>query len=139
MTKEEEITKNMSLIEYYKEQLNQLDMQIQYLQAAMLEYHKAKMTVEQLHNKEQTKDILIPIGGGTYLNGSVTNSSKVLVNIGAGIVTEKTIDDAINKIDTHIKQVQENQDKILQMAQEIQTEIAQLSEKTQTLMEENKA
>ena len=136
MTKEEEITRNLSLIEYYKEQLNSVDIQTQYMQAALTDYHKARLTIEQLHNADENSDILIPVGGGAFINGSIKNVSNVLVDIGAGLVAEKTIDDALKKIDERIKSLQENQEKLLSMAQKLQEDGTELSKKTQKLMEE---
>ena len=138
MTIEEEINKNLSLIEYYKDQLNSLELQSQYLQAALTDYHKGKITIEQLEKIDDPSEILIPIGGGMFLNGSVINSSKVLVDIGAGLVTEKSIEDAIKKIDEHITTVQENQEKLFTLAQRLQNEATELSQKTQQLMQQSK-
>lgn len=138
MTKEEEIAKNLSVIEYYKEQLNSLDMQAQLVQAALAEYHKAKMTVEQLSNADEKSDILIPVGGGTFLNGHIGDVSKILVDIGAGLVVEKPVDDAIKKIDERIQKLQENQEKLVAMAQQLQNEATEVSQKTQKLMQETK-
>lgn len=136
MTQEEELTRNLSLIEYYREQLNSIDMQTQITQAALADLHKAKLTVEQLNKADKNSEILIPVGGGAFIHGSVTDVSKVLIDIGAGLVTEKTVDDAIQKIDESIKKLQENQERLLSMAQKIQTEATELSQKTQKLMEE---
>jgi prefoldin alpha subunit len=138
MTKEEEITRNLSLIEYYKEQLDSIDMQSQLMQAALRDYYKGKMTIEQLRKADENSEILIPVGGGAFINGSITNVSKVLVDIGAGLVTEKTVDGAVKKIDERIKNLQENQEKLLSMAQKLQTEATELSQKTQKLMEETR-
>ena len=135
MAKEEEITRNLTMIEYYKEQLTSIDMQAQYLQVAITDFHKAKITVEQLHNAADKSEILIPIGGGTFLNGILTDHSKVLVDIGAGLVTEKTVDDAIKKIEERLKDLQENQEKLMSMAQKLQNEATALSQKTQQMME----
>lgn len=135
MTKEDEITRNLTMIEYYKEQLNSIDMQIQYMQAAIADFYKAKMTVEQLPNASDKSDILIPIGGGTFVNGILVDHSKVLVDIGAGLVTEKSIDDAIKKIDERIKTLQENQERIMAMGQKLQNEATELSQKTQQMMD----
>ena len=138
MAKEEEITKNLTMIEYYKEQLNSIDMQAQYLQAAIADFYKAKLTVEQLHKTSDQSEILIPIGGGTFLNGTLTDHSKVLVDIGAGLVTEKTVDDAVKKIEERIKDLEENQEKLMSMVQKMQNEATELSQKTQTMMEDTK-
>ena len=138
MTKENEIATNLSMIEYYKEQMAYIDMQIQYLQAAVADYHKAKITVEQLNKTKGADDILVPVGLGVFINASTKDTSKVLVDIGAGIVAEKTVDDAIEKIDGRIEALQENQKKLLSMAQQLQTEAAELSNKTQKLVDETR-
>ena len=134
---EEEITRNLTMIEYYKEQLGSIDMQAQYLQAAIADFHKAKITVEQLHKASDQSEILIPIGGGTFLNGTLTDHSKVLVDIGAGLVAEKTVDDAAKKIEERIKTLQENQEKLMEMAQKLQNEATDLSQRTQQMMNES--
>ena len=138
MTKENEIATNLSMIEYYKEQMAYIDMQIQYLQAAVADYHKAKITVEQLDKTKGVDDILVPVGLGVFINASTKDTSKVLVDIGAGIVAEKTVDDAIKKIDGRIEALQENQKKLLSMAQQLQTEAVELSNKTQKLVDETR-
>lgn len=136
MKKEDEITKNLSVIEYYKEQLNALDLQSQYMQAALVDYYKSKITIENLHKANINSDILIPIGGGAFINGSIKDYSKVLVDIGAGLVAEKTVDDALKKIDERIKNLHGKQEKIMETAQKLQAESTEISEKTQKLIEE---
>ncbi len=136
MTQEEEITRNMSLIEYYKEQLQTLEVQSQYLQAALVDYNKAKLTLQNLKKTDKTPDILMPLGAGIYLNGTVTDATRILVDVGAGYVTEKQPDDAIQKIEERIKHVQENQEKMNQMAEQLQQEIHTLTQKTQKLYQE---
>lgn len=136
MTKEEEITKNLTLIEYYKQQLESIDMQLQYLQSTLMDYQRAKMTVEQLHAVDDNSEILIPVGAGTFVNGSLKNASNVLIGIGAGIVIEKSVDAAIGKLDERIKRIQENLDKMVSLGQKIQCDAEELSHKTQQMMEE---
>lgn len=136
MTKEEEITRNLTLIEYYKQQLESIDMQLQYLQSTIADYQRAKMTVEQLHAVDENAEMLIPVGAGTFVNGSLKNSSNVLIGVGAGIVIEKPIDDAITKLDERIKRLQENLEKMFSLGQKIQSDAEEMSHKTQHMMEE---
>ena len=88
MTKDEELSNYMYQIEQYKEQLNQLDMQSQYLQAAMMDYNKAKLTLEQLKKTDKEVDMLLPIGGGAFIDASAKKTPKVLVDIGSGLIAE---------------------------------------------------
>jgi prefoldin alpha subunit len=136
MTKEEEITRNLTLIEYYKQQLESIDMQLQYLQSTLADYQRAKMTVEQLHAVDENSELLIPVGAGTFVNGSVKNASNVLIGVGAGIVLEKTVDEAVLKLEERIKRIQENLEKMVSLGQKIQSDAEELSQKTQHMMEE---
>lgn len=138
MTREEELSKYMILIENYKEQLNSLEMQYSYLQAAIADYTKAKMTLEQLIKTDDGTEVLLPIGGNTFISATAKSTSKVLFGIGGGIVTEKTSDDAIKKIDKRIEDLQQTQEKLSSMAQQLQTEAAEVSDKAQKLLAEEK-
>lgn len=135
MAQEDEITRNLTLIEYYKQQIESLDMQLQMLQSALADHQRARLTVDQLRDCEGKTDILIPAGGGVYLNGSVGTTTAMLVSIGAGFIMEKSPADAIAKLDEHIHRIQENQEKMYQLADRLQNEAAELSQKTQAMME----
>ena len=135
MTKEEEITRNLTLIEYYKEELKAIEIQMQYMQGAIADFLKAKITVEQIQKAEVNSEILIPIGGGNYLNGVLKDKTKILVDIGSGLITEKNGEGAIKKIDERIKNLQENYDKLTSIAQKIENDANELSEKTQQMMD----
>jgi prefoldin alpha subunit len=136
MTKEEDITKNLTLIEYYKQQLESIELQLQYLQSTLMDYQRAKITVEQLSGVDDNSDMLIPVGGGTFVNATLKNASNVLIGVGAGLVIEKTADEAVTKLDERIKRIQENLDKMAALGQKIQCDAEELSHKTQQMMEE---
>jgi len=136
MTKEEEITRNLTLLEYYKQQLESIDMQLQYLQSTLADYQRAKITVEQLHTLDESSELLIPVGAGTFVNGSLKNASNVLIGIGAGVVIEKPVDQAVIKLEERIKRIQENLEKMASLGQKIQSDAEELSHKTQQMMEE---
>jgi len=136
MTKEEEITRNLTLIEYYKQQLESIDIQLQYLQSTLADYQRAKITIGQLNTVDDNSELLIPVGAGTFVNGSLKNTSNVLIGVGAGIVIEKTVDEAVIKLEERIKRIQENLEKMVSLGQKIQSDAEELSHKTQQMMEE---
>ena len=74
------------------------------------------------------------IGGGTFINAKIMNSSKILYDVGEGIVVEKSIDDAIGKVDSRIKELQQTEEKISTMAQQIQNELNNTSNIVETLL-----
>jgi prefoldin alpha subunit len=136
MNNDEELQKYMALIEQYKEQMNQLEMQTQYLQAAITDYNKAKITLEQLSNVDAGTDILLPIGGSTYVDATAKNTSKVLYDIGGGAVTEKTTEDAVKGIDKKLEELQKTQEKLMEMIQNIQVKTTEVYSKAQKILAE---
>jgi len=138
MTKEEELSRYLTQIEQYKEQINTLEMQSSYIQAAIVDYNKAKVTLENLGNADKENDVLIPIGGSTFINAKATDTSKALFDIGSGIVVEKDFEDAIKKIDKRVEDLQKTQDSINNMVQSLQDEAAAISEKAQQIYQEQR-
>ena len=138
MTNEQEVQKRLVLLEYYKEQLNTIDMQTQYQQAALADLHKAKMTLENLDSVDTKTDMLIPIGGGAFIATNPSDTTNVLIDIGAGYVVEKKGTDAIKQIEKQIKQVEENQEKLLALSQQLQNEAAEVSRQAEELTSQQK-
>ncbi|HDQ16424.1 MAG TPA: prefoldin subunit alpha [Bacteroidetes bacterium] len=136
MSKEEELQKYMMVLEQYKEQINQLDMQSQYLQAAVMDYNKAKITLENLSKTDDDSETLIPIGGGAFVYASLKNTSKVLIDIGSDLVAEKNFEGAIKKIEKRIEELQKNQDRVNNLIEQYQAEAADISEKAQEIYNE---
>jgi len=138
MNQNNELTQYMYQVEQYKEQISQLEYQSQYLQAVAMDYNKAKITLKNLEKADKKIDMLLPLGGGTYINANSENTKKVLVDIGSGFVTEKTYKDAIIKIDERIQKLEKSQEKVNEMINQIQSEAEKISAKAQKLMENEK-
>ena len=138
MTKDEELTKYMTLIEQYKEQMSSLETQSSYMQAAITDYNKAKLTIEQLSKTGKGEEILLPIGGSTYIKAATIDSSQVLFDIGAGVVTEKSLDDTIKNIDKRIEDLQKTHERLVEIMQNLQNEASEISQRAQNLISEGK-
>jgi prefoldin alpha subunit len=136
MTNDEEISRCMMIVEQCKQQMSQLEMQAQYIEAAIMDYNKAKITLEKLSEIESETDMIIPIGGGIFIDATAKKESKPLVDVGSGIVVEKNYEDAIKKIDERIEQIEKSQARLEEMMQQIQAEAAEADEKAQKLMSE---
>ena len=136
MTQDEELSRLMMIIEQYKEQLNQIEMQISYLQQAINEYNKAKITVENLEKNEKNSDILMPIGGGTYIDAKAKNTKKILFDIGAGYVVEKKSQDAVEKIEERTQELEKNIKRLQDIKTKTQNEANEVYQKAQTLYQQ---
>lgn len=138
MTQEEEFQRYATLVEYYKEQLQSLEQQFSYLQAAVMDYNKAKITIEKIGESDEGTELLIPMGGGTFSFAKAKNTKKILTEIGAGIVVEKKPEDALKILDKRIEELEKNQETISNMSQNIQQQLQEVSTKAQRLLAERK-
>ncbi|MFH0767640.1 MAG: prefoldin subunit alpha [Bacillota bacterium] len=136
MTKEEEIQRCADLIEYYKSQLQSIETQFSYLQATLIDYMQAKITIEKISETKKDTDILVPIGGGTFAYATAKNTSKILTEVGAGIAIEKNPKDAINVVQKRIETLEQSQKNMSNMSQTIQQQINELSIKAEHLLNE---
>ncbi len=134
MANEDELQKYLTLIEYYKEQLKTLEYQFSLIQTTINDQTKAKITLEKLNGVKNDSELLLPIGGGTFINATLQNSSKVLYDIGEGIVIEKTIEDTITDVDKRIKELQQTEEKISKMAQQIQDEATDAQNRAERIL-----
>ncbi|WP_042685009.1 prefoldin subunit alpha [Candidatus Nitrosotenuis chungbukensis] len=92
----------MQMLESYTASMDQKE------EAIMTFLREAVSSVESVRgiNQKQEFESLIPVGLGTYVKANVSGTSKVLIDVGAGIMVEKEHDSAINYLESRIKELQ---------------------------------
>ncbi len=91
---EEELRKlsvEMRLLEQTAETLQQ---RMSMLNAAMTDLTYANLTLEGVEQESENAELLVPIGGGSYVKAKLSSSDKVIVGMGAGVSIEKTVSEA---------------------------------------------
>ena len=112
------------------------DMQISYLQQAINEYNKAKISIENVGKKEKDSEMLIPLGGGTFVKANKVDKDKILIDIGSGYIIEKNTKDSINKIDERITEIDNNLKKINEMKIKTEKEATEIYQKAQKMYQD---
>jgi prefoldin alpha subunit len=52
------------------------------------------MTLEDVEKEKEDAELLVPIGGSSYVKAKLANPDKVVVGLGAGVSVEKTLQEA---------------------------------------------
>jgi prefoldin alpha subunit len=52
------------------------------------------MTLEDIEKEKEDAELLVPIGGSSYVKAKLANPDKVVVGLGAGVSVEKTLQEA---------------------------------------------
>ena len=91
----------------------------------MEEAHMASNTIQNI-NSEIDVESLMPIGIGVYVKTNVPPIKKLLINLDAGVAIEKNREDALNYVETRIKEYEVAARQLEAQRQEIAMRINQL-------------
>ena len=89
------------------------------------EAHLASNTIQSI-SSEYDVESLMPIGIGVYVKTTVPPIKKLLVNLDAGIAIEKSREDALNYVETRIKEYEVAARQLEAQRQEIAMRMNQL-------------
>lgn len=64
------------------------------LKMAQQKFGDSRENVKKLMNKDQGKEILVPLTSAMYVPGTLENTKTVLVNVGTGYYVEKGLKEA---------------------------------------------
>ncbi len=79
-------------------QLQELSNQSDALEARMAELEAAENTLKEVNDSKEGSEMLLPLGGGCYGHGILSDKKKFMVEIGAGFTAERTLSEAMNII-----------------------------------------
>ena len=92
VNKDEEDLRKLSIEMRYLEQTAEtLQQRISIMNAAMTDLTYANMSLDELEKEKENADLLVPIGGGSYIKVKLANTDTVVVGIGSGVSIEKTL------------------------------------------------
>ncbi len=101
----EEERKVQSLLAEFRlleNRMNEANSQREILTRAFLDARAGVVTLKEL-GTSSTSEVLIPLGGGVFVNGKTPPVDKLLVAIGADVVVEKSIDEALKYLEERVK------------------------------------
>jgi prefoldin alpha subunit len=123
---EEQLQEELLRLDAYRGQLSAMVDQHQYLQASRAEHQRAKESLEGLEKTGGTAELLIPLGGETFVRGSPSSATRVLIGLGSGIVVEVERPQAVETLAQRITRIEE-------AGRELEGQIHTLDERIQLL------
>ena len=52
------------------------------------------------------RDSLVPLGIGTFMRSKVSSNEKIIINVGSGVAIEKNHSDALNYLESRLKELE---------------------------------
>jgi prefoldin alpha subunit len=118
---EEELRKLGVEMRFLEQTAESLQQRISMVNAAMTDLAYANMALESIEKEKENAELLVPIGGSSYIKVKLANSDKVIVGMGASVSIEKTLPEA----KAIVKERLEELEKTMRSAQQQFGQVAQ--------------
>jgi prefoldin alpha subunit len=79
---------------YLEQTAEALQQRISMVNAAITDLSYANATLDGIEKEKENAEMLVPIGGSSYVKVKLADSDKVLINMGSGVSVEKNLADA---------------------------------------------
>ena len=86
-----------------------LEQRLQLLNASVAELRLAQGSLGELKSVELNKPLLVPVGGGVFMNAQLGDMSKVIVGIGADVSVDMSYDKAVEDIGGRLQETEKAQ------------------------------
>ncbi|MGA2308453.1 MAG: prefoldin subunit alpha [Candidatus Bathyarchaeia archaeon] len=103
---EEEIRKISVELRFLEQTAEALQSRLSMLNAVTQDLTYANMTLESLEKEKENSELLVPIGGTSYIRAKLDNPDKIIVGIGAGVSVEKTRQEAKDAIKKRLEDLE---------------------------------
>jgi prefoldin alpha subunit len=91
---EEELSKLSVELRFLEQTAETLQSRISMINAAITDLTYANMTLDGIEKEKEDAELLVPIGGSSYIKVKLASTDKVTVGMGAGVSVEKTLPEA---------------------------------------------
>jgi prefoldin alpha subunit len=91
---EDELRRLSMEMRYLEQTAEALQQRIGMVNAAIADLTYANATLDGLEKEKENAEMLVPIGGSSYVKVKLADSDKVIVGMGSGVSVEKNLSDA---------------------------------------------
>ncbi len=91
---EEEFRKLTVELRFLEQTAETIQSRLNMINAVITDLTYSSMTLEDLGKEKENAELLVPIGGSSYVKARLGNTDKLIVGIGAGVSVEKALPEA---------------------------------------------
>ncbi|MCJ7425241.1 prefoldin subunit alpha [Candidatus Bathyarchaeota archaeon] len=90
--KDEEELRRLSVeLRYLEQTAEAIQSRLNMINAVATDLTYANMALDGLENEKENTELLVPVGGNSYVKAKLENPDKLIVGVGAGVSVEKTL------------------------------------------------
>lgn len=103
---EEELRRLSVELQLLEQTAETLQSRVSMVNASLTDLTYASMTLEGLEKEDENAELLVPIGGSSYIKARLAQRDKVIVGMGAGVSVEKTLEEAKAILRTRMEELE---------------------------------
>jgi prefoldin alpha subunit len=123
---EQDVQEDLIRLDAYRNQLNALLQQHQILTASRQDHLRARESLEGVDRSPSSAELLLPLGGETFVRGSVDRDAPVLIGVGSGVVVEMDRPKVVELVSQRVVRIE-------QALRDLEGQMATLDERIQAL------
>jgi len=117
--KEKQLRRLVTEMRMMEGSVDALNQRLQFLTASISELRLAQGSLKDLKGIESGNPLLVPVGGGVFMDAQLGDISKVVVGIGADVSVEIDYDEAFEEIGERLQEVEQAQGAVQQQLGQI--------------------
>ena len=133
MAGESEIQEGVQRIKLMEAQISTLQQQAIGLSNAIGELGTTRATLEAMRGLKKDSEAMLPLGSGVFAHGTIGKQPTVLVDVGAGIVLDKDIEEASKLLEGREAEARKNLDAVQALIGNIEKQYVETGRKLKEL------
>lgn len=119
------------------QQIKQLENQLQTIENQIMEINVVGQGIDSLKKTKTGTEILVPVSSGIFLKGGLVNNQKLLINVGAGVVVEKTIEGAKQLLRNQLDELDKLRNQIIAQLQKLTLQASEIENELEKIISES--
>ncbi len=130
----DEVEKTLNEYEYYRAQAEALKRNMDLINTSLAELEVVGKSLDEIKKLGKKNEILMPIGGDSFVKASIVDAEKILINLGAGVVAEKDISNAKGDFEQRIKELEQVRGELAERWRAVSSKLEELAPKIQEII-----
>lgn len=93
-------------LQLMEKQANQLRQRLQMIESEIQEVRSSVAALDDISKVKPGEEVMIPLANGIFARGTVQDTEKLLVGVGASVITEKDIPSTKKILDTRLESLE---------------------------------
>jgi prefoldin alpha subunit len=133
---EDQLSRLIMEIQFLERTFEELQTRIGLVNASINEFRLANATLQGMQMETADTQILVHIGGGSYVKAKIADTQKLIMSIGADVAAEKSVDAARESLDLRLQEFEKIRESLEQQLGQTQTRISTLRQQLQKMSQE---